>query len=220
MSPDEPLADLPPALLLLGPGAWDAGLAAWEHNRSFFSTKVEHLDAASARHVVEQAGVKPFGRALKVILINLDGAAEAAQNMLLKVLEEPPPSVRFLLSATMPPLDTVVSRCRVLTQAEGSPAGTGPEQDKAREAVGIALRAARDGHVGVLEAVMRNWDADATVQLRAWAAERAADRWIGFEAGWVGGITARQAMTILSVLGQYDGARTAAAVALHRAFQA
>jgi len=216
----EPLADLPPALLLLGPGAWDAALSAYENNQSAFSTKVEHLDAASARHVVEQACIKPFGRALKVILVNLDGASEAAQNILLKVLEEPPETVRFLLSATMPPLDTVVSRCRVMTQAEGSPAGAGPEQDKARETVGTALRAARDDHGGALEAVMRSWEPDCTAQLRAWAAERAADRWIEFGADWVEGITVRQAMTILSVLSQYDGARTAAAVALDRAFRA
>ncbi len=90
MTPDETFAALPPALLLLGPGSWGAAVTMYETHRSSFSTKVEKLDAESARHVRAQAYIRPFGRAVKVILVGLDGASAAAQDILLKVLEEPP----------------------------------------------------------------------------------------------------------------------------------
>jgi hypothetical protein len=217
MSPEEAFAELPPALLLLGPGGWEAGERLYERHRSSFSTRAEKLDAVLARYVAAQARICPPGRSLRVFLLCLDGASDAALNTLLLVLEDPPEPVRFILTATVLPLRTIVSRCQVLTPAPPEQAQAGP-QGAAHTAVATAVRAARDGHLGVLETVMGRWDPEFTLLLRAWAVERAADRWVGFSPDFVTGVSVRQAMTILALLRAYEGARTAPFVALAKAF--
>jgi hypothetical protein len=214
---DEAFAELPPAILLLGPGGWEAGERLYEQHKSSFSARVAKLDASLARHVREQAYIRPFGKAFRVYLINLDGASDQAQNILLKVLEEPPSAVRFILVATLPPLETILSRCQVLTLApaeRSQAADRGPE----RSVVRIAVRAARDGQLGLLGTAMAHWDDGHTAVLRAWAAERAADRWIDFDEEFAPGATVRQALVILGALSAYAGARSAPMVALEKAF--
>lgn len=219
MTPDQAFAELPPATLLLGPGAWAAAEDLYEQNRSSFSTRVEKLDAASARHVRDQAYIRPFGKAVKVIVINLDGASAAAQDILLKVLEEPPPGARFILAASLSPLDTVVSRCRVLVQGAAALPGIDPETDQARQMVATAIRAARDGQAEILITATEKWGDIHTAQLRAWAAERAADRWLQFPEDFVTDVSTGQALAILAALSAYAGARTVHLVALDRAFR-
>ncbi len=219
MSPDETFAELPPALLLLGPGSWDAAIGMYEAHRSSFSTKVEQLDVTSARHVRSQAYIRPFGKAVKVILIGLDGASAAAQDILLKVLEEPPGYIRFILAASLPPLDTVVSRCRVLVQGQAPEPGTDPEQDAARQVMATAVRAARDSHAELRATATEKWGDAHTAQLRAWAAERAADRWLQFDENFIPGVSIAQALTILAALSAYSGSRTSHLVALDKAFR-
>jgi hypothetical protein len=180
---------------------------------------VEKLDAESARHVRAQAYIRPFGKAVKVILIGLDGASAAAQDILLKVLEEPPGYVRFILAASLPPPDTVVSRCRVLVQGQAPEPGTDPETDAARQVVATAVRAARDGHAELLATVTAKWGDAHTAQLRAWAAERAADRRLQFPEDFITGVSVSQALAILAALSAYPRARTAHLVALDRAFR-
>jgi DNA polymerase III delta prime subunit len=51
----------------------------------------------------------------KLVLADLDGASEAAFNALLKTLEEPPPSARFILSASQSVPATVESRAAIFT---------------------------------------------------------------------------------------------------------
>jgi hypothetical protein len=219
VSPDEAFSQLPPAVLLLGPGAWETALGLYEAHRSSFSTKVEKLDAALARHVRDQAYIRPFGRDLKVILVNLDGASAAAQDTLLKVLEEPPPQVRFILAASLPPAETVVSRCRVLVQGAAPEPGSDPETDAVRQVMATAVRAARDSHAELLATAAEKWGDAHTAQLRAWAAERAADRWLQFDENFITGVTVQQALAILAALSAYAGARTAHLVALDKAFR-
>lgn len=215
---ETPFADLPPALLLLGPGSWEAAQQLYERHESACSTRVEKLDAISARYVVGQAYILPFGKALKVFVICLDEATDTAQNILLKVLEEPPDTVRFILASRLPPLPTIVSRCQVLVQ-DGAAAVPDPADAKTRQMVVTAVRAARDHQTSLLEAAMAGWDEPHTAVLRAWAAERAADRWVAFEAGFIDRVSVRQAMTILATLEAHPGARTAPRVALDKAFK-
>jgi DNA polymerase III, delta subunit len=217
MTLDQALVHLPSATLLLGPGGWEAGLELYEQHRSAFSGRVTQLDAANARYVADQAYIRPVGKAFRVYLINLDGASDAAQNILLKVIEEPPPTVRFILTASFPPLPTIVGRCQVLV---AGPPEVMPQAARTPEQVLVsaAVRAARDGQQQVLETALHRWDPAHTVVLRAWAAERAADRWHEFDPEFVPGVTVRQAMVILAVLRAYEGAKTAPAVALQRAF--
>lgn len=106
--------ELPSVTLLLGPsGTGKRTLAehAICHHDIHRSNviRVHKLDAETARAVVQAMDVIPQG-GLKVIFIDLDGAGEAAQNILLKALEEAPDQFRFILIASAKPLDTIVSR--------------------------------------------------------------------------------------------------------------
>ena len=84
------------------------------------SLDVLELDAASnngvdaIRGVIEQCGFKPYGKKRVVILDEVHMLSQGAFNALLKILEEPPKSVVFILCTTelqkIPP--TILSRCR------------------------------------------------------------------------------------------------------------
>ena len=73
------------------------------------------------RDVVDRAGYRPFeGRRRVVVIDTADAMVDAAQNALLKTLEEPPPASVFVLVSAMPDalLPTVLSRCQRLRFAE------------------------------------------------------------------------------------------------------
>lgn len=74
-----------------------------------------NVDAAS--EIVADASVKPLEYDKKLYIIsNFEGASPVFQNKLLKVLEEPPAGVCFLLGTTSlsPVLPTVISRVKTL----------------------------------------------------------------------------------------------------------
>ena len=76
------------------------------------SIKIEQV-----RDVVDRAGYRPFeGRRRLVIVDEAEAMVPAAQNALLKTLEEPPPASVFVLISSMPDalLPTVLSRCQRL----------------------------------------------------------------------------------------------------------
>jgi DNA polymerase-3 subunit delta' len=69
------------------------------------------------RDVIDRANYRPFeGRRRVVIIDEADALVDAAQNALLKTLEEPPPASVFILVSSMPDalLPTVRSRSRPL----------------------------------------------------------------------------------------------------------
>ena len=66
------------------------------------------------RDVVQRAGYRPFEARRRVVVIDeADALVPAAQNALLKTLEEPPPASIFILVSSLPDalLPTVRSRC-------------------------------------------------------------------------------------------------------------
>jgi DNA polymerase-3 subunit delta' len=84
------------------------------------SIKIEQV-----RDVVDRAGYRPFEGRLRVVVIDeADALVDAAQNALLKTLEEPPQASVFILVSSMPDalLPTVLSRCQRLRFGELSPA--------------------------------------------------------------------------------------------------
>jgi DNA polymerase-3 subunit delta' len=71
----------------------------------------------TVRGVIDRANYRPFeGRRRVVIIDEADALMEAAQNALLKTLEEPPRASVFILVSSMPDalLPTIRSRCRPL----------------------------------------------------------------------------------------------------------
>ncbi len=103
---------LPPVSLLLGPPSVGKTELARDAARYHRMTCVSYdgPSAAAAREIVETVPRLMQDGSQLAVVIGLDGTTEAAQNILLKVLEEPPPHVRFLLTASRPPLPAVASR--------------------------------------------------------------------------------------------------------------
>src|SRR5205823_9158635 len=126
------------------------------------SIKIEQV-----RDIVDAAAYRPFeGRRRVVIVDDADALVPAAQNALLKTLEEPPPSSVFILVTSRPDalLATVRSRCprlrfRALDAADVAAAlvARGKNETEAR-----AVAAMADGSLGrALDAT-----ADAIVEAR------------------------------------------------------
>ncbi len=107
---------LPPAALITGPpsiGKRTLVRHLLEHHQvkvydQFSALTGTNMDIVRAARVF--ATGTPFG-AQRVICLNLQGSSVQAQNALLKILEEPPPTTRFLLTAAHGVLPTVSSRC-------------------------------------------------------------------------------------------------------------
>jgi len=105
------------------------------------------------RDVVERANYRPFeGRRRAVIVDEADALVVAAQNALLKTLEEPPPSSIFILVTARPDvlLPTVRSRCpqlRFRPLAADDIAAALIKQGQS-EASARAVAATADGSVG------------------------------------------------------------------------
>jgi DNA polymerase-3 subunit delta' len=105
------------------------------------------------RDIIDRAGFRPFeGQRRAVIINDADRLVPAAQNALLKTLEEPPPSSVFMLVTARPDtlLPTVLSRCprlrfRSLSSADVAAAlmRSGRSESEAR-----AVAATAEGSVG------------------------------------------------------------------------
>ena len=113
------------------------------------SIKIEQV-----RDVVDRAGYRPFeGRRRAVIIDEADALVDAAQNALLKTLEEPPQASIFILVSAMPDalLPTVLSRCQRLRFGELSPAEITDALMRVHDYDEAAARAAAvdaDGSIG------------------------------------------------------------------------
>lgn len=79
-----------------------------------YPKNAEKLLVADSNEIVSEAYVKPVNMPNKIFVINnFDVSTEEAQNKLLKILEEPPKNVYFLISAKSEEkvLPTIKSRC-------------------------------------------------------------------------------------------------------------
>lgn len=213
MSIEQLERELPPATLLLGPQletlVYDAVQAV---RRCHAVTRADlivrrHVSAADARGIVQFAQMAPFGP-LKVVIAVLDGATAQAQNILLKVLEEPPPTCRFILAATARPLPTIVSRCQLVTVPAARLAAEPPAEVTSQ--VSAALAAALAGDLTALDKALAGWGDMHHAVLSLLLAEDAAGR------APEGQIPRHQARRLLGALGRFDTAhpRLAAHAAL------
>ncbi len=221
------LEDLPPVTLLLGGDYIAYGVLAEEVRHHYgigapdMTMTRQPFTADDARALVSLAPLVPFSP-FRLVAIVLDGASEAAQNILLKLLEEPPPHLRVILLATGPPLPTIVSRSRVFDVGAGhvmSPEGPSRE---VQAKVSAAVRAAESGQHEMLLAACADWDADCITGLREWAVSQA---WshrpeLSGREPLEPKVSVRQARRVLRGLSMYPRARpvNAAVTALTLAF--
>jgi hypothetical protein len=205
--------DLPSATLVLGPGAWELLKSAGAMRPEWLYRW--DLDASCARVIRSEAWRRAPG-AFRVNVLQVDGTSAQVQNMLLKVLEEPPGCTKFVLAATVRPLSTVVSRCRVLVLGQEAVSLPADSRDKA--AVATALRAARSGQAALLAQTLRNWLPVQAKLLSVWAAEAVSGQWQVFDAGIAPGVSTEQAMRLLTELARYPGAKIGTLVALEAVF--
>lgn len=74
---------------------------------------VDSLRRDQSTEIKKFALSSPACGRLKMVIARLDGASETALNAMLKVLEEPPPSTKFVLLLAGRTLDTIYSRCQM-----------------------------------------------------------------------------------------------------------
>jgi DNA polymerase III delta prime subunit len=109
------------------------------------------------RALRRDAFVAPLESPRKVYIIaNADDMNPAAENAALKLLEEPPEGVFFMLLTPNPDalLETVRSRCVLITVPGG--AETAPDEDAAALAENFAESVARDSEFALLDFCMQN----------------------------------------------------------------
>lgn len=185
-------AGLPPVSLLVGPES--VGKKTLVREVLGFH-KVAPVDvwwqgtvtAESVRDVKGFVGTGPMSGPVKVAVLGVDGGSSGALNGLLKVLEEPPETARFVLVGTKMPLATIVSRafvfrCGLLSRDEVRDVlvGLGMGESEARDAavygrgqvrpaleVGEietakvtvlgAVKAIAEGDVGLFDEVGKKW---------------------------------------------------------------
>lgn len=221
------------AVLLLGPeSVGKRALARYIVGRkgaggNFLS--VPELTAPRAREIRDFVMQAPLSGGQAFVLAELDGAAEQAQNILLKVLEEPPPCARFLLVASRPVLPTITSRCitvrfGLLTDGQVAQVliagGMDPEaaekqallgggrvrpamegvSSQSRARVSAVLRAVADSDSVKLDTALREWGAEDHQLLGTWAAEAAVARWRVFDRAFAPRLDKWAARTILGRL--------------------
>lgn len=109
---------LPQVTLLRGPtsvGKWTLAkyLAQYHSVTPVDQRFIEELTADGSRGLKQFASTAPFGKGGKFVAARLDGASEAALNALLKLLEEPPRTISFVLTTSGRTLDTIASRAHV-----------------------------------------------------------------------------------------------------------
>lgn len=108
---------LPPVTLLTGPssvGKWTLAHHLADYHRVAAVDRVSYpngLNAEAARAAVTFVTTGAFG-AVKLVMARLDATNDTALNIMLKTLEEPPATARFIFTASRPVLPTIVSRAQ------------------------------------------------------------------------------------------------------------
>jgi|TARA_B100001105_G_scaffold234790_1_gene209553 DNA polymerase-3 subunit delta' len=129
------------------------------------------LTVEQAREIVRAATTSPFEGNRKIILVEDIHLAIGAAPMILKVLEEPPPSTYFILTAQEMPteLATIASRCTQIDLAAISP----------QDLVELLLESGVDAQRSSVIAAVANGSIDRALLLASDAA--ALERWTAWQ---------------------------------------
>ena len=132
----------------------DLKIKAGSHPDVKIYPQKDKLLVGDSEEIVMESFVKPIFGGKKVFIINnIDLATESAQNKLLKVLEEPPQNVYFILTAASESLvlPTIKSRCNKIELSKLSPLQI-KEIFSGRENLDI-VSAVSEGLIGKAEAL-------------------------------------------------------------------
>jgi hypothetical protein len=234
--------ELPPVVLLLGPpsvGKWTMCHRLAEiHNVGMVDRFLcpDGFTAAVARSVLSFVGKAPFGQ-FKLVQARLDGSTNQALNVLLKTLEEPPVTAKFLLTSAARPLATIASRAQIyrlglltdkevydillghgyspVAAARASVLGRGQVKvamsmdsaESSRAAVLQVIRALAAGDRDMFERALKGWDTTTVELLHVWLLERITGRWAHFSEADSFGITTRRALAMFAALNQLPAAQ-------------
>jgi hypothetical protein len=215
------LASTASVLHLAGPESVGKSVAANDYLSQHGVTQTQEVQptAEAMTGVIRFAGVAPAA-GLKGVLIRTDRSIEAERlGQLLRVLEEPPPWVVFLIVTSIeltPPVasraerhqfgllaDAEVATVLELTGIEPRRAATLAPYGRGQVAPALALSQAsgsRSAVVGVLRAIaahdpdqagraLREWDSDCQQLLTTWCTEAISGRWLMFGSGDVPGLS-------------------------------
>lgn len=140
------------------------------------------------RGLIRWAARAPFCSPFRLSVIGLDAASPQAQNALLKILEEPPGGMRFILHATRPVLPTVASRAQHYQLGHlREHAGTDTDPRVRDQVLAlVAALAARDR--AAAGRALAGWREDHHRLLGIWLVETATRRWRCFSAADAAGL--------------------------------
>jgi hypothetical protein len=200
------------AVLVLGPGGWEL----LDRLRDVIPLHSVYAALAADDVRVLREELWMASERTRTVAVNLNGASERVQNMLLKALEDPPGQVRFVLASAVRPLPTVVSRCWAVTLGREAAASGLPEPADVAE-VGTALRTAAD-QPAMLAAALRGILPAQVRLLARWASEAATGRWQTFGPDFAPDIDPVRAQALVAELARWDGTRLGPLVALRKAF--
>jgi hypothetical protein len=210
--------NLPSVALLRGPesvGKWTLALHLAKHHgiAPVDSRFINPLTTAASRELKSFAMSAPLSGQAKLLVINLDGASPSSLNALLKILEEPPGHVRFILVSTGATLVTIESRAQIFllgfltreesyailtqkgfTSREAAMAAAYGQGQVSRamsvviiETVKVTvltlLKSIADTNIELFERVAEKWTADASHLLESWCMEAMTQRWRVFNEG-------------------------------------
>lgn len=110
--------DLPPTSLFYGPEGIGKASFALELVKDINHVDIANLTEskntiALMRQQIDEASRRPFASPFRVTIIDYDRVTRQASDTLLKLLEEPPDHIRFILISNKEVPATVLSRCRV-----------------------------------------------------------------------------------------------------------
>lgn len=129
------------------------------------------VTAKDARALVSNAYLVPRGSPFRLVVVPLNDMSEQAQNILLKLLEEPPPKLRVILVSQHLPLPTIVSRCAVFEF--GTVAERPDPEAEAAAKVAAAVKAAQSHDAGLLLAACDGFTEEHIRVLHEWAISQA-----------------------------------------------
>lgn len=168
---------LPPVTLLVGDRYVSFGSLAADvaHHYGVHLADIklspQPFTAADARALVSNAFLVPRGSPFRMVIVVLEGASEQAQNILLKLLEEPPPKLRLVLTSRYLPQPTIVSRCAVFEF--GTVAEKPDPEAEAAAKVAAAVKAAQTHDAGLLLAACDGFTEEHIHVLHEWAISQA-----------------------------------------------